>query len=100
MVNLEGTVSSSLTKTKPHFLLSSKDRKPFCLRLPDWCPYDDCSKVKSVEEPVKSGMLDDKNPLKLNSNKNRYGNELTKSESFESHSKELKVAADQPFTLK
>lgn len=100
MVNSEETVSNSLIRTKPCVPLSSEDGKPFCLGLPDWCPCNDCSKVKSVEEPVKSSMtlkLDDKKPLKLKSNKNRCGNELTKSESLESSSKELKADTDQPF---
>ena len=94
MVNSEETVSSSLIRTKPRVSLSSEDGKPFCLGLPDWCPCDDCSKVKSVEEPVKNGTtlkLDDKKPLKLKCNKNRCSKELTKSNSLEPHSKELKV---------
>ena len=94
-------MSSSLIRMNPHVLLSSEYRKAFCLGLPDWCPCDDCSKVESVEEPVKSSTtlkLDDKKPLKLKHNKNRCSNELTKSESLEPCSKEPKVDADQRIT--
>ena len=93
-------MSSCLIRTNPRVLLSSEYGKAFCLGLPDWCLCDDCSKVESVEEPVKSHTtlkLDDKKPLKPKHNKNRC--KLTKSELLEPRSKEPKVDADQRFTF-
>ena len=84
MAGSKQTLSALLIRTTPHVLLSSKDKKIFCLGMVGWCPCDNCQSVaeKPVEQSVINGIKSVTKSLKLK-HKQKSTNELTKGKSLE-----------------